>query len=275
MAAGFCMKCGTQLPGNAQFCSSCGTPTAAAGGGAAPPSAAPAFSQAPSPPAPTLPPAAPAVPAGPPLSSRLGLDGQRKFILQHELLSGARVYQVLTHEKQHLFTLREDRQREMLASLQNVASLVGLGPLTHVWSIVGPSGNVEGQVAIQERGRVALSTVIDSNSVPVVVVNVDRGMAGGLTANAAFPDGSPMLSTKGNTLRHNFSIHGPSGEELAKIHEAWVSVHDAYGLEMVGSADPLCVLAFAVLIDREKAEENQTGSHPTAQQHRPEFEFKL
>jgi hypothetical protein len=274
MAARFCMKCGTQLPGDAQFCLSCGTPTASAAPPAAPAAAGGMTPPPPSPPAPAPPPPPPAAPAGPPLASRLGLDGRSKFILQHELMSGSRVYQVLTHEKRGLFTMREDLQKEMLVSLQNAASSVGLGPLTHVWSIVNPSGSVEGRVAIQERGRVALSTVIDSNNAPVIVINVDRGMAGGLTANAAFPDGRPMLSTKGNTLRHNFSIHGPSGEEVAKIHEAWVSVHDAYGLELLGSADPLCVLAFAVLIDREKAEAQQTGAHPAPQAHHPEFEFR-
>ena len=183
------------------------------------------------------------------------------------------MYQVLTHEKRRLFTMQEDLGREMLVSLQGAASAVGLGSLTHVWTILGPAGSVEGRVAIQERGRVAVSSVLDSNNAPLVVVNVDRGMAGGLTANAAYPDGRPMLSTKGNTLRHNFSIHSPSGEEVAKIHEAWVSVHDAYGLELVGSADPLCVLAFAVLIDREKSEEQQTGPHPAPQQHHSGFGF--
>ena len=274
MAARFCMKCGTQLPGDAQFCTTCGTPTAAPAAAtlATPPTGAPA--PTPSAPAPAPAPAAPPVPSGPPLGTRLGLDGQSKFILQHELLSGSHVYQVLNHEKRHLFSMREDLQKEMLVTLQNVASSVGVGPLTHVWSIVGSSGGVEGRVAIQESGRVAVSTVVDSNSAPVVVVNVDRGMAGGLTANAAYPDGRPMLSTKGNTLRHTFSIHGPSGEEVAKIHEAWVSVHDAYGLELVGSADPICVLAFALLIDREKAEQQQAGAHPAQPQHHAGFELR-
>jgi hypothetical protein len=184
------------------------------------------------------------------------------------------VYQVLTHEKRALFTMREDLQKEMLVSLQNAASAVGMGPLTHVWSIVGPSGSVEGRVAIQETGRVAVSTVVDSNNTPVVVVNVDRGMAGGLNANAAYPDGRPMLSTRGNTLRHNFSIHAPSGGEVAKIHEAWVSAHDAYGLELVGAADPICVLAFALLIDREKAEQQQAGEHTAPPPHHAGFEFR-
>jgi len=217
MAARFCMKCGTQIPGDAQFCSSCGTPTAAPPAVPAPPTPSAAPPPAASAPVPV--PLAPA-PAGSPLSTRLGLDGQRKFILQHELLAGSRVYQVLTHEKRKLFTLREDLGKEMLVSLQNAAAAVGKGPLTHVWSIVDPSGSVEGRVAIQESGRIAVSMVVDSNNAPVVVINVDRGMAGGLTANAAYPDGRPMLSTKGNSLRHNFTIHGPAGEEVAKIHEA-------------------------------------------------------
>jgi len=41
----------------------------------------------------------------------------------------------------------------------------------------------------------------------------------------------------------------------------------------VGATDPVAVLAFAVLIDREKAEEQQGGAHPTQPQHHAGFEF--
>jgi uncharacterized protein YxjI len=85
-----------------------------------------------------------------------------------------------------------------------------------------------------------------------LVVDVEQGMIGKLTATAALPDGRPLFEVRGNTVRHNFSVHGPAGEELAKIHEDWASVRDTYNLDIVGNVDPLAPLIFAILIDNEK-----------------------
>ena len=61
-----------------------------------------------------------------------------------------------------------------------------------------------------------------------------------------------MFTTRGNLLRHNFSIHDPTGGEEAKVHEAWASVRDTFNLDLVGEIDPLCPIILAILIDREK-----------------------
>jgi len=210
----------------------------------------------------------------PPLSTTLGLEGVQKFMLQHQLLSGARVYQVLTHEKRHLFTLRENSQQEMMARSQGGAP-AGIGSRVFIWSVVDPSGTVQGAVSIQETGNAAVSTVADASGKAILAVNVQRGMAGGLNAMAAFPDGRPMFTAKGNLMRHNFSIHDPTGAEVAKIHEAWASVHDTYSLVLTGSVDPVCPLVFAILIDREKADEHGTPQHHPNQPHVPGFNLKI
>ncbi len=61
-----------------------------------------------------------------------------------------------------------------------------------------------------------------------------------------------MLGTSGNLLRHNFRIQDAGGNEVARVHEAWVAVRDTYGVEMVGSLDPVYPLVFTILIDFEK-----------------------
>ncbi|HTS33370.1 MAG TPA: zinc ribbon domain-containing protein [Thermoplasmata archaeon] len=254
MAAQFCMKCGQPLPSGAQFCMGCGTPAPAA-----PPPAAPGGASAPPPPPPP-PPSPPS--AGPSLTQVLGLQGARNFVLQHQLTGAGRSYRVLNAAKQPLFTVKENFGQEMRSNLlggvfgQQGPSLglgsTALGRRTLAWTVHDGAGALRGNITFQISGYHALSTLTDSAGAPVLVVNVDRGLVGGLTATAASPDGRPLYQAKGNLIHHNFSITDPGGHELAKIHEAWASVRDTYSLDLVANVDPLGPLIFAILIDREK-----------------------
>ncbi len=191
----------------------------------------------------------------------LGVEGGRSFLLQHQLLSGGRNYRVLNPEKRHLFTVRESLGQELRANFLGGGGPAGtgfhLGPVavgtrTFVWTVLDSAGSGRGTISIQMSGYHAASTLTDSAGTPILVVHVDRGLVGGLTANATLGDGRPMFLTKGNLFRHNFSILDATGQEVAKIHEAWASVRDTYSLEIVGNVDPLGPLIFAILIDREK-----------------------
>jgi hypothetical protein len=255
MGAQFCMGCGQALPAGAQFCPGCGTavpnPTPDAGPGPAP------LQFSPPPPPGTGAPA----PGGPSLSAVLGLAGGRSFLLQHQLISAGHSYRVLASDKRHLFTVRENVGQELRSNfLGGMGSpspglhlgSIALGSRTFAWTVLDSAGTPRGAIAFQVQGFHAQSTLTDSAGAPVLVVHVDRGMVGGLTATAAYPDGRPMFQTRGNLIRHNFSIHDPGGAEVAKIHEAWASVRDTYNLDLVGNVDPLFPLVFAILIDREK-----------------------
>lgn len=273
MSAQFCMACGNPLPAGAQFCFRCGAAVGATapsppgpgnppGGSPPPPGAAPA-----PPPPLSFPQGAPGAGGADPESSRsalgssLGLHGGRNFLLQHQLISGGRNYRVLGADKRHLFTARENFQfgtgANLLGGIMQEGAGIGLGRLgmgtrQFTWSLLDSAGNLRGHIAIQMSGYSAASTLSDPSGMPLLLVNVSRGVMGGLTATAAYPDGRPMFETRGNLIRHNFSIHDPSGAEVAKIHEAWASVRDTYNLDLVGNVDPLCPLIFAILIDREK-----------------------
>jgi uncharacterized protein YxjI len=243
MAAQFCMKCGKPLPEGAQFCSGCGNPVT---------STAPLAQDAQL--GPTPPPLAGVPAAGPPLTAVLGLQGGRSFLLQHQLTGLGQSYRVLNPQKDHLFTVKENVGQEMRANFLGGASIGGvqLGHRTFLWTVHDAAGAARGSISFEISGFHAVSTLADAGGTPLLVVNVDRGFAGGLTATAAYPDGRPMLQTKGNLIRHNFSILDGSGIEVAKIHEAMVSVRDTYNLDLVGAVDPLYPLIFAILIDREK-----------------------
>ncbi|MGP8072640.1 MAG: zinc-ribbon domain-containing protein [Thermoplasmata archaeon] len=251
MGSQFCMNCGQPLPPGSQFCMGCGTPAA----GAVP-------AAAPNPSAPPPPPPPPPPPSGPPLATALGLEGGRSFLLQHQLLAAGRSYRILTPEKRHLFTVKENFGQEMRSNfmggmLGNQGGALGLGSTafnhrTFAWTVHDAAGALRANITFQVSGYHATSTLADTAGSPILVVNVDRGLVGGLTATAVLPDGRPLFQTKGNLIHHNFSILDPSGRELAKIHEAWASVRDTYNLDLVAPVDPLGALIFAILIDREK-----------------------
>jgi len=248
MAAQYCRACGTPLPADAEFCTSCGKPTRDAPG-PAPPLGGP------------LPPPPPPPVAGPPLGAVLGVAGKRSFLLQHQLGTGGRNYRVLDAEKHHLFTAHEDVSQELrtnfLGGMGQQASGFRLGPAlvgttTYLWRVLDAQGTPRASISIQMQLGSAVSTLADAQGAPILAVNVQRRALGGMTATAAFPDGRAMFEAKGNLIHHNFSIHDPAGTEVAKIHEAFASVRDTYNLDLVGPVDPLCVLIFAILIDREK-----------------------
>ena len=273
MPPSFCMKCGNAVPDGAAFCASCGSPVAGAGASPGPSPSGPVpdgpISGPAAPPlaAGTGPPGVPAVtpipiaPA-PPLSGTLGLEGIRKFVLQHESVVGSRVYTVHTHEKRPLFRLREDRGQELQALAQGgaAAALLNWGTPTKVWVLVDSTGASQGRIAVRESPSNVQSMVLDSHGVPLLQVAVERRL-GGLQAQAASADGRSTLTAKGNLLGHNFSLHDGSGAEVAKIHEAWASMHDAYGLELTGGVDPVSAVIVAVLIDRERIEQEAAQQH--------------
>ena len=254
MAAHFCMKCGQPLPTGAAFCAACGTPV---------PGGAPLASGAPPSPAPTAA-AAPGAPPTRPLGSLLGLEGLRNFLLQHQLVGMGHSYRVMDHQKRHLFTAKENVGQELQSNFLGRstagATLPGFYPglfpsgmvtRTFVWSLHDATGNLQGTIAIQLLGNNAVSTLTDAAGTPILAVNVQRGFTS-MTATAAYPDGRPALEAKGHLISHNFSLHDPTGAEVAKIHEAWASVRDTYNLDVAPRSDPLAPLIFAILIDREK-----------------------
>jgi uncharacterized protein YxjI len=254
------------------FCMSCGTavPSTAAATGAVAPSIAPG----PSPPGyPTasppiasgpMPSAAPMSPPtnGPSLTALLGLEGKRQFIVQHQVLALGHSYRVMDHEKRHLFAVKGDvvqqMQSNMMGSLLSRATgssyMAGVGERSTnmTYSLVDAQGAIIGTFTKQGGANDSVFTLTDLQGRPWVIVTLNRGGFGGITATAVYPDGRPMLQTHGNLLRHDFRIRDPSGAELAKVHEAWAAVRDTYHIDTEGNIDPLYPLVFAILIDYEK-----------------------
>jgi hypothetical protein len=177
------------------------------------------------------------------------------------MMSNGRNYRILNSEKRHLFTVRESFGQEVRANFLGGGGSAppgfGLGALTlgtrhFIWEVLDATGSPRGRISIQVSRGNAVSTLADASGTPLLAINVDKGLVGGLAATAATGDGRPMFQARGNLIHHNFSIQDPAGQEVAKVHEAWASVRDTYNVDLVGNVDPLGPLIFAILIDREK-----------------------
>ncbi len=252
MAGQFCMKCGSALPADAAFCSSCGTPTPSA--------------PVPQPSAPTAPTgaAAGASNATPPptivIVQALGLQGRRNFLVQHQALSLGHSYRVMDSEKRHLFTVQGNAGQNLSGNA--IGRLVGgsdsyLGRFAArsanmTYTLVDTNGTGLGAIVKEGGANQSTFTLSDSAGQRLFVVTLHRGAMGGITATALGSDGKPMLQTSGNLARHHFMIKDSTGSDLAKVHEAGVAVRDTYNVDMIGSIEPIYPLVFAILIDFEK-----------------------
>jgi len=259
MATVFCPKCGTPLPSGAQFCSKCGASLPAGLMGTGP---------VPTPEATSAPPAVGAPPPPPPerpLSQLLGVQSTRTFLLQHLLVGPKHSYRVMNAEKVHLFTLGENLGEERRANWENLVrpfhaggprpSLTwGVGPLApreSYWALEDFGGNIRGSLALKSQQGRGAATLVDANGAVVLSVEVTPHL-GGISARAIDPAGQPILEARGNVFHLNFSLHDARGQEVAKIHEAAVSVRDTYRLDLVGNVDPVHAVVFSVLIDHFK-----------------------
>jgi len=268
MAARFCSSCGQSIPPGATTCPACGAsipgaplPASVYGGMAPMPVAQPW-------PGPAPPPAAGAPPPPPPLSwspseapslsSVLGLMGMREFLIQREFPAVRATFRVMNREKLTLFKVHANQSQDFRALLR--------GNMTQTYSLRDLQGGELGTFTEtfghtwSERGS-AEFTLTDAAGRACVVITIHRGMTGKITAAGTFPDGRPMMRVEGNLIHHNFLIQDPAGLDLAKVHEDWVSVQDTYGLEIVGTIDPLYPIALTILLDLEK--EPRGGAGPT------------
>ena len=199
----------------------------------------------------------PTASSGPTLSQALGLTG-RNYLVQHKALSLGHSYRVMDASKKHLFTVQGDAAQNITGNL--LGNLAGGGYIGRLaarsvnmtYGIVAADGTRWGQLAKTGGGNQSMFTLTDNAGQPWVIIQMERGLMGGVKATAVWPNGQPMMQTSGNLLRHNFMIRDGAGADLAKVHEQWVSIRDTYNVDIMGNIDPLFPLVYAVVIDYEK-----------------------
>lgn len=191
----------------------------------------------------------------------MGLVGQRSFLVQHQIMSFGHSYRVMDAQQRHLFAVQGNTNQNLSGNI--LGTLAGgsdsyfgrmaARSVNMSYTLVNPAGAVFGTILKEGGANQSTFTLVDPQGQRWVVVQLNRGMMGGITAAAMAPTGQPMMQTSGNLMRHNFMIKGAGGEDLAKVHEAWVAIRDTYNVDLMGNIDPLFPLVFTILIDFEKA----------------------
>lgn len=187
--------------------------------------------------------------------------GGQSFLVQHQFLNGGHSYRVLSQEKRHLFTARENFGQEYQSGFlgavlggqrsgQGIGS--GWGARTFAWNLLDAGNAPRGSIVLRLAEYQAQSTVSDAAGTPVLSVTINIGLLNKLNATAVTPDGRPVLHVERNLIHHNFSALDAQGREAVKISEAFASFRDTYRVDLVAPVDPVTALLFAILIDREK-----------------------
>jgi len=250
MASMFCPKCGSPHPSGAQFCSSCGSPLPTAPA----PAGAPPIAES---------------PLGPPaersLSELLGVQNTRRFLLQHLLVGPKHSYRVMNLENIRLFTVGENLHEERQAvwnsfvhpsragesRFQVTWGAASVPPQVSYWGLEDFAGNLRGSLSLEVRRGQGTATLTDASGATVLTVAVTRHPTS-ITAEATDATGRPILEARGDVFRLHFSIHDVSGAEVARVHEAAVSLRDTYNLELVGNVDAVHAVVFTILTDHFK-----------------------
>lgn len=190
------------------------------------------------------------------LSQALGLTA-RNYLVQHKVLSLGHSYRVMDANKTELFHVQGDAGQNLTGSL--LGSAVGgyLGRMVArsvdmTYGIVATSGVRWGTLKKTGGANQSTFTLVDNANQPWVIIQLQRSLIGGIQATAVWPNGQPMMHTKGNLLRHNFFIKDPAGNDLAKVHEQWIALRDTYNVDVLGNIDPLYPLVYSIAIDYEK-----------------------
>ena len=62
--------------------------------------------------------------------------------------------------------------------------------------------------------------------------------------------GKEIARIKGNITKHNFTVHSPSGLEIAHVHKKWASVRDSYAIEILTQdLTPYIVIAYVIAMN--------------------------
>jgi uncharacterized protein YxjI len=62
--------------------------------------------------------------------------------------------------------------------------------------------------------------------------------------------GKEIARIKGNITKHNFTVHSPSGLEIAHAHKKWISARNSYAIEILThDLTPYIVIAYVIAMD--------------------------
>jgi uncharacterized protein YxjI len=234
-----CTKCGAALTGSPRFCTNCGAKQEETFQpqiyGVPPPPPPQTYNQSLSQPY--------VQPHQQPISGK-GMFDRTEFIVNQKLLAIRNTYVI------------KDRQGQQLGFVKQ--EFLSWGP--HFW-FEDNAGNRLGDI----NGKVL--TIHNEYE-----IKDNRGQLHGKVKKKIMkligtewwmedPNGNEIARIKGNFIHHTYQIVAPDNSVIAKVHLAWVTIRDEYGIEIMKPGfDPLLVLGYAIALDNVEHENKNNRS---------------
>jgi hypothetical protein len=202
-----------------------------------------------------------------PIAELLGVQNTREFWVQRVVDGALQTYRVTNPSGVVLFNVGAPANEEHRARWQRVRAVrpsgVQIGGL-HVgseqrhhgpptrreeWGLDDFAGNLRADLVLTEGGPFANASLTSAGGHPILNVQVEQKFTK-KEFKVTSPDGALLLEVRDSVHSPQFALLDGTGGVAATVRqEVTAGGHSAYRIEIVGSADPVSVTVFAILID--------------------------
>ncbi len=169
------------------------------------------------------------------------LDGQSTLLMKMAIMSLGKNYSIMDSNQQVLGTISLDASQNVTGAV--VASAVSqvAGGYVGRWAarrreyeyeVKDAQGNLAMHIRKGKGGNASIFQVVDAvTGGSFGHIDMRRSLMGGLKAAWVAPDGSQLMSSKGNIMRRKYTIVGANGAELGKVRHKILAIRDVWQLE--------------------------------------------
>ena len=186
------------------------------------------------------------------------LSNQPNLLMKMQILSFGKNYDVMDPNQTVLCRIALDSSQNMKGQMLEGAVGGYLGryvgrSLNYTYTVKDTAGNLGFQIHKMGGGNHSEFHVVDPFlGTQVGLIQLKRGLMGGLEATWVAPAGQPLMSTKGNVMRRTYEITGPDGHVMGQVHHKIVAIRDVWNLDMNPGSNHLFSSMFATILDFEK-----------------------
>jgi len=186
------------------------------------------------------------------------LSGHPSLVMKMQILSMGKNYDVMDPNQTVLCKIGLDAGQNV--SGQMLGNAVGgyIGryvsrSLNYTYKVKDPAGNIALEIRKTGGGNHSQFQVVDPFlGTPVGLIEMKRGLMGGLDATWVAPSGQPLMNTKGSILRRQYEIVGADGREMGHVRHKILAIRDVWELELGQGSNHLFSSIFATVLDFEK-----------------------
>lgn len=190
------------------------------------------------------------------------LNGQPLLLMKMAILSLGKNYSIMDKDQRLLGTISLDASQNVTGAVISSAVSQVAGSYVGRWAARRREYEYEvkdaqGQLAMHIRkgkgGNASIFQVVDATTGGSFGhIDMRRSLFGGLKAAWIAPDGSQLMSSKGNIIRRKYKIVGANGAELGRVRHKILAIRDVWQLELDPGTNHLYSAIFATILDFEK-----------------------